>query len=299
MLLPILLSLAAVGAFLAYILTHDIAVLNPMGTIAQQQRDLIIFTTVLSLVVIVPVFVLTFFIVWRYREGGSKKAKYRPNWDGNRTLETIWWTIPCLIILVLAVVTWRTSHSLDPYRQLTADKPAVRVQVVALPWKWLFIYPDERVATVNYLAIPEDTPINFEITSDAPMNSFWIPQLGGQVYAMSGMTTKLHLSASEVGDYKGVSANLSGDGFAGMKFTAKAMTQGAYDRWVGQAQSSSFLLTGDEYDKLAKPSKNNKQATYSATQADLFDRIIMKYMAPAEGGAGTHTSDSRHETEGI
>ena len=181
-----------------------------------------IFAALLSLVVVIPVFAMTIYIVWRYRES-NQKAKYSPDWDHNSKVETIWWLIPTLLIVVLSVVTWNSSHSLDPFKPIKSSVKPLRVQVIALQWKWLFIYPEQGVASTNILELPVDRPINFEVTADAPMNSFWIPQLGGQIYAMAGMSTQLHLMASEAGTYAGASANLSGKGFAKMKFDTKAV----------------------------------------------------------------------------
>lgn len=256
------------------------AVIQPKGWIAQQQYDLLVFATLLSLIVVIPVFGLTAFIVWQYREGNTK-AKYTPDWGGNILLELIWWGIPLILIVILAVVTWRSSHALDPYKALSSNKQPVRVQVVALQWKWLFIYPDENIATINYLRIPEDRPINFEITADAPMNSFWIPQLGGQVYAMSGMTTKLHLIADTPGTYAGSSANISGEGFADMRFTTEATSQASYNAWVQRTKKSKDSLDQTSYLQLVKPTINASKKSYVVTNEDLFDSVIMKYMSPA------------------
>jgi cytochrome o ubiquinol oxidase subunit II len=267
---------------------HTVSILSPAGTIAAQQRSLIAFAAILGLVIIVPVFALTFFIVWRYRDG-NVSAKYRPNWDGNRKLELTWWGIPCAIILLLAVVTWRSSHSLDPYRALDSKTKPITVQVIALQWKWLFIYPEQNIATVNYLQIPEDTPVNFEITSDAPMNSFWIPQLGGQVYAMSGMTTKLHLMADKPGTYTGSSANISGKGFAGMNFKVVSSTKQDFGKWVESVWDSPDQLTYSEYNKLSQPSENNPIKLYGGRDQQLYDTVIMKYMGHNNSTASGET----------
>lgn len=261
---------------------HTISILSPAGTVAAQQRSLIAFAAMLGLLVIIPVFILLFFILWRFRDG-NVKAKYRPNWDGDRRLETIWWGIPCAIILVLAVVTWRSSHSLDPSRPLVSDRKPMTIQVVALNWKWLFIYPEQNIATVNYVQFPEDTPINFEITSDGPMNSFWIPQLGGQIYAMAGMQTKLQLMADNPGRYAGSSANISGTGFAGMKFTAVSSTNADFSKWVESVWDSPNNLTMDEFNKLSQPSQNNPVALYGARDPNVYDTVINKYMGHSSG----------------
>jgi cytochrome o ubiquinol oxidase subunit 2 len=274
------LYVVAVGMAIAFVLSHNnVAVLNPQGTIAGQQVTLMVISVLLMLVVVVPVFILTFWIAWKYRAGNTK-AKHSPNWDGNHALEAIWWGFPCVIIAILAVFTFISSHQLDPFKPLVSDKPAINIQVVALQWKWLFIYPDYDVASVNEVRFPEKTPVNFHITSDAPMNSFWIPSLGGQIYAMSGMSTKLHLMADKVGVYKGASANISGEGFAGMKFDALSVEETDFKNWVQSTKRSSILLDVNEYNKLASPSKDNPKSTYALADRGLYDKIIMKYMAP-------------------
>jgi cytochrome o ubiquinol oxidase subunit 2 len=267
---------------------HTIAILSPAGTVADQQQALIQFAAILGLAVILPVFALTFFIVWRFRDG-NVKARYRPDWDSNKKLEAIWWGIPCAIILVLAVVTWQTSHSLDPSRPLESSRKPMTIQVVALNWKWLFIYPEQNIATVNYVQFPEDTPIHFEITSDGPMNSFWIPQLGGQIYAMAGMETTLQLMADNPGSYAGSSANLSGEGFAGMKFTAVSSTNGDFSKWVQSVWESPNRLTIGELEKLSKPSKNNPVTLYGGRDEDVYDTVMMKFM-----GHGEQTNEVTH-----
>lgn len=281
--LAILVTLVVLVAAAFFLLRGtDLAVLNPQGEIAQKQFNLIVFTSALSLLIVIPVFCLTFYIVWKYRVSNTK-ATYSPDWDHNRTAETIWWLIPLLLIAVLAVITWKSSHELDPYKPIVSDKKPLTVQVIALQWKWLFIYPEQDIATINYLRIPEKTPINLKITADAPMNSFWIPKLGGQVYAMAGMQTKLHLMAEKTGDYPGSSANISGDGFAGMKFTAQVRTEHEFTEWATAAKASNAYLDMATYEKLAKPSKQDQPATYSSSQRGLYDTVIMKYMMPGDG----------------
>ena len=276
------LTFVPIGAVLLagfFIRSRDAAIFNPQGVIASQQRDLIVFALLLSLVVVIPVFVLTFFIAWHYREG-NHKAQYSPNWDHSRWPETIWWGIPLTLILILSIVTWRTSHELDPFKPLSSSTPPMTIQVVALDWKWLFIYPEQNVATVNYVPFPMDTPIDFNITSDAPMNSFWIPNLGGQIYAMSGMSTHLNLMADGAGSYRGVSANISGRGFADMSFKAKSLSYEDFDEWVQSVRQSRGNLSANEYNRLARPSQNNKPASYSSVEPELYNKILMKYMLP-------------------
>lgn len=279
--LPAVIAVGALGALVWILRDTNFAILNPQGTIASQQRDLIIFAVLLCLIVVLPVFFLTFMIAWKYRASNTK-AKYTPDWDNNKWIEAIWWGIPCAIILVLSIVTWQTSHSLDPYKPLDSKVKPITVQVVALQWKWLFIYPEHKIASVNLVQFPEDTPVNFVITSDAPMNSFWIPNLGGQVYAMSGMSTKLHLMAENIGDYRGSSSNISGEGFARMTFTARASSRADFNAWVKTIQGDSRGLDINEYKTLAKPGEVEGTPAYSLKDDTLYDTIVMKYMMPHE-----------------
>lgn len=274
------LALAAISLAVVYFGGVNIDVLNPQGHIAARERDLIVFTLLLSLVVVLPVFFMLFFFAWKYR-ADNHKARYTPDWDGNKWLEVVWWGIPCVIILILGVITWKSSHELDPYRAIDSTVKPVTVQVVALQWKWLFIYPDQKIATINDLRFPEKTPINFVITGDAPMNSFWIPSLGGQVYAMSGMSTKLHLIADTIGEYKGSSANISGEGFADMAFTAKSVSRQDFDAWTKDTATTGGSLDGDRYVQLAQPGVPHEAQYFKLGDASLYDTIIMKYMMPS------------------
>lgn len=262
-----------------------IDVLEPKGWVAGQERDLIVTATLLMLIVVIPVFILTAFIAWKYRAKNSS-AKYHPEWDSNKFLEAGWWIVPGLIILVLSVMTWNSSHKLDPFKPLQSTAPPIKIQAVALQWKWLFIYPQQNIASVNEVQFPLQTPVSFEITADAPMNSFWIPRLGGQVYAMSGMKTNLHLIADQAGSFRGSSANISGHGFAGMNFTAVASPPADFEQWVQNARHSSNQLNYAKYDILARPSENNQHAYFSAVQTGLFDAVINKFNLPGQMQGG-------------
>lgn len=257
---------------------HVFAVLEPRGVIAAKEMHLMAIVTLLMLIVVVPVFVLTAIISWRYR--ATNQATYTPEWSGHRGLETIWWGLPIAIIALIATVIWQSSHELDPYRPLASTTPPITIKVIALPWKWLFIYPDQQIATVNFVQFPVNTPVNFQITSDAPMNSFWIPQLGGQIYAMPGMSSQLHLRADKVGTFRGSSANLSGTGFAGMTFPAKASSSADFDRWVAKVQQDPARLDPASYAALLKPSQNVEPRYYSYVTHGLYDTVVMKYMMP-------------------
>lgn len=291
----ILLVLAVLVVFWVLIRNNSFDVLQPAGVVGDKQLELIIFASVLSLIVIVPVFVMTFLIVWKYRESNKNNKSYHPEWRGSKIAEAIWWGIPFILITILGVTIWTSSHELDPYRELDSDKKPLKVQVIALDWKWLFIYPEQNIASVNYLHIPVDRPINFDITSDAPMNSFWIPKLGGQVYAMSGMNTQLHLEAHTKGDFTGKSANISGEGYSGMNFTTRVGTEADFEKWVGEIKSSGSPLTAKGYEQLAKPSQNVAPIYYSSRPTELYDTVIMKYMMPAESSYDHEGAEQQHE----
>lgn len=255
-------------------------ILNANGVITQKEQDLMIFATVLMLCIVIPVIFLTLWFAWRYREGAN--AKYRPNWSHSNALEVICWGAPFVIILILSIVTWTSTHSLSPYKPLKSDKKPIEIDVVALNWKWMFIYPDYDIATINYIKIPKDTPIDFKITSAAPMNSFFIPELAGQIYAMTGMTTQLHLIATKEGKYRGFSANYTGHGFAEMQFYAKVTDQKDFDNWVKEVKSSSKQDLTWKYfwGDLVKDSVANPVTYYSHVDKNLFNDIVMSYMMP-------------------
>lgn len=257
-----------------------IAVLFPAGIIALQERNLLFIIQAIMLLVILPVYIMTFVFSWKYRANNPKKEIYDPDLVDNTLAEYVWWGVPLVFTLIIGVLTWVKTHELDPYRPIQSEKKAITIQVVALQWKWLFLYPEEEIATMNFLQFPENTPIHFEITADAPMNSFWIPHLGGQIYAMPKMKTELNLIANEKGDFRGSSANLSGDGFAGMNFIARASSEEDYKRWLESAKKSTKFLDSTEYAKLAVASKNAPVELYRLKETELFNQIIMKYMHP-------------------
>ena len=286
-----IIALTLVGVILTRGVHFDI--LQPAGDIARQQRDLIAITLGLMGIIVVPIFVMLGWFGWKYRAGNDKRKKhdYKPEWHENKTLEALWWGIPIVIIAILAVIAWQTSHSLDPYKKIESDKAAIEVQVVALQWKWLFIYPQLGVATVNKLPIPEKTPIHFTISADAPMSAFWVPTLGSQIYAMNGMSSQLNLIADHTGEFKGVSTNINGEGYADMKFTVYSQTEKDFEAWVKTAQGSPATMDAMMYEKLAKPGLSD-QATYVMGDAGLYDAIVNKYMHGMSHGSGD--SDGTH-----
>lgn len=266
--------------------------LDPKGLIAADEKRLLITAVLLMLIIVIPVIVLTLVFAWKYRASNTA-AKYTPDWAHSTALEVVWWTIPCIIIAILATITWISSHQLDPYRPLDVKGKPITIEAISLEWKWLFIYPDQHIATVNYVEFPAQVPVRFLITSDAPMNSFQIPQLAGQIYAMAGMKTKLNLIANETGDYSGLSTNYSGAGFSDMKFAVRATSQAEFDQWVKTVKKSSQKLTPDVYNKLAQPSDNDPVGYFSYAPSDLFNNVVMKFMMPMPNTNNNVTMDSK------
>jgi cytochrome o ubiquinol oxidase subunit 2 len=274
----------------------DMVLMNPKGAIGVEQRTLILTAIGLMLIVVVPVIFMAFAFAWKFR-ASNKEAKYTPNWSHSNKIEAVVWTIPIIIIVILGTITWKTTHSLDPYRPIVTDKKPMTIEVVSLDWKWLFIYPEQGIATVNELAFPKDVPVEFKVTSNSVMNSFFIPQLGGQIYAMAGMQTKLHLIGNEAGEYKGISSSYSGQGFSGMKFTAIVTpTEGDFDQWVAKVkQSPNTLNATSDFNKLAEPSENNPVEYFSSVRPNLFKETIGKFM----GDMHMHKSAETSAHEGM
>ncbi|WP_370244906.1 ubiquinol oxidase subunit II [Alteromonas abrolhosensis] len=253
-------------------------VLDPKGQVGMDEKNLIILCTILMLIIVVPVIFLTLYFAWKYRASRDFEI-YTPKWAHSTKIEAVVWSIPILIVVSLSVITWRSTHALDPYAPLEGQGEHLTVEVVSLNWKWLFIYPEQGIATVNELVFPANKPVAFKITSESTMNSFFIPQLGSQIYSMAGMETKLHLIADEPGTYKGISSNYSGAGFTGMKFNAIATpTEDDFEAWVASVKQSQTSLTSGAYKQLAEPSENNPVTYFSKVDDGLFHNIVMKYM---------------------
>ncbi|MGA7817483.1 ubiquinol oxidase subunit II [Caballeronia sp.] len=249
---------------------------DPKGSVGLAEKELILNATYAMLIVVVPVILLTLLFAWRYRQSNTS-AEYLPKWAHSTKIEIVMWLVPSLIILYLGIMTWKSTHALDPYKPLVSVAKPITVEVVALDWKWLFIYPEYGIATVNQIEFPVGTPVNFKITSDSVMNSFFIPQLGGQIYAMAGMQTKLHLIADEAGDYAGISANFSGAGFSDMKFRAIATTPEEFAAWVAKVKASPSELNNANYAAVAAPTEKHPVQYFSKVDANLFHSIIAKY----------------------
>lgn len=255
-------------------------ILNPKGMIAAKEARLLIDATILMLIIVIPTILLSIYVYWKYR-ASNKKAKYQPGWSHSTAIEIVCWGVPSIIIIILAIMTWVGSHELDPYKPLEGKGKPIIIQAISLNWKWLFIYPNKHIATVNFLQIPVDKPVRFLITSDAPMNSLEIPQLAGQIYAMGGMRTKLNIIANKEGDYRGLSTNFSGQGFAGMHFVVRVSSEKKFDQWVKYAQQhAKQALTVPAYNKLTLPTENNPVEYFSPVADNLFNKVIMKFMKP-------------------
>ncbi|MGE5649462.1 MAG: ubiquinol oxidase subunit II [Bacillota bacterium] len=266
----------------------DTVVMNPSGDIAAQQANLVLVSTLLMLLIIVPVIALIVLFAWRYRKNNTA-AKYDPEWDHSTKLELVIWGAPLLIIIALGLLTWISTHLLDPYRPLQridanrpipADTKPLEVQVVALDWKWLFIYPEQGIATVNELATPVDVPVRFKITASNVMNSFYIPALAGQIYAMPGMDTTLNAVINKPGEYEGFSANYSGAGFSHMRFKYYGMSAADFEGWVQKTKAAGGELKRADYLVLEKPSEREPVRRYGKVEADLYHAIVNRCVAP-------------------
>ena len=254
------------------------ALLDPMGPIGADEKTLILTAFGLMLIVVIPVILMTFAFAWKYR-ASNKAATYAPKWDYSGKIEAIVWLVPTVIVAALSVLVWKSSHELSPYKPIASTVQPVQVEAVSLDWKWLFIYPQLGIASVNRLVIPAGVPVSFRITSDSVMSSFFIPRLGSQIYAMAGMQTRLHLVADHPGTYKGLNTQFSGAGFSGMYFDTVATSQQGFDAWVKQVRQSPKNLDEAAFKQLEVASQNNPPEFFSTVKPHLFDDIIQKYMA--------------------
>ncbi|TPG51438.1 ubiquinol oxidase subunit II [Rhodanobacter glycinis] len=248
-------------------------VLLPKGPVGAQEKQLLLEALIPMLMVVTPIIILTLWFAWWFRASNAR-AKYRPQWEYSGAIEFSIWMIPMLVILFLGSLAWVGAHQLDPYRPLASKQKPLVVQVVAMDWRWLFIYPEQGVASVNELAIPIDTPVAFKLTSATVMNSFFIPSLGGQVYAMPGMQTQLQLQANEAGNYRGLSAQFSGDGFSDMHFQVLATDAAGFEAWVARTKSAATQLDATAYDRLVADHKVGEVTYYFPVSGDLFDHAI-------------------------
>lgn len=269
-----------IGAIVFGVLIFQVknfAVFNPKGPIADQQLSLLIFSAVFLSAICIAALILLYFFAWKYRETNNDET-YDPNIRQGKLFAFSIWGLPILVMLILVFIMVPATHRLDPRQSISSNVKPLTIQVVAMRWKWVFIYPEQHIATVNYIQIPTNTPVVFKLSADeAPMSSFWVPNLGGQLYAMTGHVNTLNLMADKSGDYPGSSAEINGAGFSGMKFVAHADSQENFDQWVEKVKSSPEILDSNEYNKLLKPSEYNKTASYAIAQTNLFDSLLTKY----------------------
>lgn len=286
----VLVALALLGIAVSLSGCSEMVLLHPKGPIGDSQRWLIIVAFVLMLLVVVPVIVMAIWFPLKYRASNSK-ANYDPKWTHSGRIETVVWLVPLAIVLVLSVLTWRETHRLDPYRPLDVGVAPLRIDVVSLDWKWLFIYPDQGIAVVNELVFPARVPLHFRLTSDTVMTSFFIPQLGSQIYAMGGMQTQLHLMADVEGVYAGQNQQFSGRGFPTMTFAAKALSQQDFEAWVQKVKASPDKLDVTRLDALRQPSEKVPVQIFSSIDPELLEYVMHKAapMAPQYGESMIHT----------
>lgn len=251
----------------------DRGILDPVGPVGQAEKTILINSTAIMLAIVIPVIILTIAFAWWFRRG-NKKATYLPDWEYSGAIEMVVWSIPALTIMLLGGITWIGSHDLEPSEPLRSAAQPVRVEVVSLDWKWLFIYPDQGIATVNQLVVPAGMPIDFRLTSASVWNSFFVPQFGTMIYTMPRMTTRLHLQADRQGVYDGLSSHYSGQGFSGMRFKAHVVPPQQFAGWANGARGKGLALDGRAYRELARPSSYVKPITYGAVAPGLFDAIV-------------------------
>jgi cytochrome o ubiquinol oxidase subunit II len=281
--------LAYLGVLSAVLMQgNNIALFNPKGMVAQEELNLMLLTVGIMLIIAIPAIFLFYFTAWKYRES-NHKAKRDPHAGHGKLLNASMWGIPFIFMLVLAGIMWPATQRLEPKKQIANGVEPMTIQVIAMRWKWVFIYPEQQIATVNHVQVPVGTPVNFLLTADeAPMSAFWIPNLGGMLYAMNGHVNSLNLVADKAGEYPGSTAEINGAGFAGMKFVASAMPKSAFDLWAEEIKLSANPLSTAEYEQLLKPSENNPAAYYSLPDTDLYAKVVMKYMGSHDHQPAAH-----------
>lgn len=252
--------------------------LDPAGVVASSQSKILWGALIFAAIVGSAIIVSFFVVIFRYQERNHRR--YEPTWTAGKRFQLATWSALTVIILIISLGVWETTHLIDPYRPLASSKTPITIQVIALQWKWLFIYPNDHIASVNSLAVPVGTPVNFQLTADAPMNSFWVPSLSGQIYAMPGMVTQLHIQADKPGDYPGSAAEINGDGYAGMAFTVRAVSANDYRTWVSSVKRTNQSLDYRTYVQLARPSSYNQPTVYTVPDSNLFHEVVMQFMAP-------------------
>jgi cytochrome o ubiquinol oxidase subunit II len=279
-------TLAACGTAFLLASCRRAGVLDSQGPVSAAEKLILFNATGIMLVVVGPVVVLTLAFSWWYR-ASNKRARFRPDLVHSSSIELVVWSIPAMVVILLAGVAWIGAHDLDPGAKLNSDIKPMRVEVVSLDWKWLFIYPELHVASVNQLIVPVRTPIEFKLTSATVMNAFFIPQLGTQIYTMPGMSTHLNLMADGAGSYPGLSSHFSGDGFSDMQFMVRALPTAEFDSWLANTRSGATTLDAHTYDELAQPSKNVASRSYAHVDPMLYEYILRRAAPMADAPAET------------
>jgi cytochrome o ubiquinol oxidase subunit 2 len=269
-------------------------VLDPKGPIAIAERQILFNSLGIMLAIVIPTIIATLGVAFWFRASNTR-ARYRPDFIYSGRLEMLVWSIPAMTVFLVGGVAWVGSHDVSPRKAIVSTAKPVKVQVISLDWKWLFIYPDEGIASVNYLAIPVGTPVSFELTSSGVMNSFFVPQLGSQIYTMAGMTTRLHLQADHEGSYRGMSAQFSGDGFSDMRFNVEALPADKYSEWIDAARSVGPALNIATYADLAKPSAAVTPFTYRAVVPGLFNSVMVSDMQSDDAMCRSYPTSMRAE----
>ncbi len=272
----VLVGLASLGAATLLAGCSTILLFNPKGPVGESERFLIIAALVLMAIVVIPVHIMSAWFPLKYRASNTKST-YMPKWSSSAKIDITMWAIPIAIVTVLSILAWRSTHALDPYKPIPSASPPINIEAVSLDWKWLFIYPDQNIATVNQLTFPVNVPLSFRLTSDTVMTSFFIPQLGSQIYAMAGMQTRLHLLADKPGTYEGHNQQFSGPGYADMYFNANAVSREEFQAWVQKIRQSPEKLDLDRYAELARPRLGHPVLYFSSVKPDLFDYILRKF----------------------
>ncbi len=258
------------------------AVLDPQGSIGIAEKTILIDSLAIMLAIVVPTIAATLGFAWWFRASNSR-ATYLPDWAYSGRIELVVWAIPLHVIILVGGVAWIGSHDLDPAKPLASDTSPLEIQGVSLDWKWLFIYPSERVASVNQLVVPAGVPIHFSLTSASVMNAFFVPQLGSMIYTMNGMRTQLNLRADAPGTFLGLSSHYSGDGFSGMHFDVRALPPAQFAAWIDATRNSGPILDAGTYTALARQSMNASPFTFRAADPELFQQIVTQQLPPGPG----------------
>ena len=269
-------------------------ILDPVGPVGAAEKTILINSTAIMLAIIIPTMLATVGIAWWFR-AGNRKATYRPDWEYSGAIELVVWAVPVLTVMLLGGIAWIGAHQFEPSKPLASSKPPLKVDVVSMDWKWLFIYPDQGIATVNQLVVPAGTPISFRLTSATVWNAFFVPQMGSMIYTMPGMTTRLNLQADRQGVFDGQSAQFSGDGFPGMQFKVHSVAPERFAAWAQGAHGARQALDGPTYARLAEPTSYVKPMTFGAVAPGLFETIAsgrapglrqLPHNRPAPGAGG-------------